>query len=257
LFNQKNKMNTTQEQLKVLREGRDQIEASIRALEDQAVAEALARDEKAPEVDCELPVVGYMTLYKNGAEVPCKEYPEFPGWPGNPPVQTQPLVRLSDAQRVINELSDLVTSLSETQAPIVGSDEFFQMVAEAPIVKGDRPIPIPAGPNDALQKVVEAIVTKFNEARGYNESFKHDIVLVPSELSPETAELMIGFVTAMLLKLLKSERKYGYSTNWMRTGWMEECRSELRKHVLKGDPLDVAAYCAFLWFHGASTKYQD
>jgi DNA repair exonuclease SbcCD ATPase subunit len=31
---------------------------------------------------------------------------------------------------------------------------------------------------------------------------------------------------------------------------MDECRVKLREHVEKGDPLDVAAYCAFLWYHG-------
>ena len=28
---------------------------------------------------------------------------------------------------------------------------------------------------------------------------------------------------------------------------------ELRAHADKGDPRDVAAYCAFLWYHGASS----
>ncbi len=34
---------------------------------------------------------------------------------------------------------------------------------------------------------------------------------------------------------------------------MEQCRNELVEHVKKGDPRDVAAYCAFLWHHGEKT----
>lgn len=73
------------------------------------------------------------------------------------------------------------------------------------------------------------------------------------ELHPKTRDLVTRFSAAMAEKLLKAQRKYGYSDGWADAGWLDECRQHLRQHVAKGDPLDVANYCAFLWHHGAST----
>lgn len=76
---------------------------------------------------------------------------------------------------------------------------------------------------------------------------------IPAELHPDTAKLVRRFTRALANKLLAAQRKYGYSDNWMRDGWADECRGELMRHVHKGDPRDVAAYCAFLWHHNEST----
>jgi hypothetical protein len=72
-------------------------------------------------------------------------------------------------------------------------------------------------------------------------------------LHPKTAALVDRFAAALKEKLAAAEEKYGYSDGWATDDWMGECRKELRKHVAKGDPLDVAAYCAFLWHHGEAT----
>ncbi|WP_254212695.1 hypothetical protein [Burkholderia multivorans] len=76
---------------------------------------------------------------------------------------------------------------------------------------------------------------------------------IPDELHPDTAKLVRRFARALASKLLAAQRKYGYSDNWMRDGWADECRAELMRHIHKGDPRDVAAYCAFLWHHNEST----
>ncbi|WP_254213464.1 hypothetical protein [Burkholderia multivorans] len=76
---------------------------------------------------------------------------------------------------------------------------------------------------------------------------------IPAELNHDTAKLVRRFARALANKLLAAQRKYGYSDNWMRDGWADECRAELMRHIHKGDPRDVAAYCAFLWHHNEST----
>ncbi|CAJ5577690.1 putative bacteriophage protein [Burkholderia pseudomallei] len=76
---------------------------------------------------------------------------------------------------------------------------------------------------------------------------------IPAELHHDTAKLVRRFARALANKLLAAQRKYGYSDNWMRDGWADECRAELMRHIQKGDPRDVAAYCAFLWHHNEST----
>lgn len=72
-------------------------------------------------------------------------------------------------------------------------------------------------------------------------------------LHPETQDLVNRFSAALASKLRSAEEKYGYSDGWRRGDWMDECRAKLREHIDKGDPRDVAAYCAFLWHHGEST----
>ncbi|MGL4650428.1 MAG: hypothetical protein ACRC1H_13555, partial [Caldilineaceae bacterium] len=66
-------------------------------------------------------------------------------------------------------------------------------------------------------------------------------------------ELVQRFAVALAEKLAAAEKKYGYSDKWAESDWMDECRAKLVEHVAKGDPRDVAAYCAFLWHHGERT----
>lgn len=73
-------------------------------------------------------------------------------------------------------------------------------------------------------------------------------------LHPATAQLVHNFARALAEKLSRAEQKYGYSDNWAKNNWLEECQHKLVEHVGKGDPLDVAAYAAFLWSHGARTS---
>lgn len=74
-----------------------------------------------------------------------------------------------------------------------------------------------------------------------------------ADLHPKTADLVQRFTAALADKLAAAEKKYGYSDGWASPDWMDECRLCLREHLFKGDPRDVAAYCAFLWHHGEST----
>ncbi|VWC93200.1 hypothetical protein BCO18430_03390 [Burkholderia contaminans] len=80
-----------------------------------------------------------------------------------------------------------------------------------------------------------------------------DVDPLPQDLHPRTADLVRRFHVALAAKLAHAERKYGYADSWAAPGWMDECRDQLQRHVVKGDPLDVAAYSAFLWHHGEAT----
>lgn len=86
-----------------------------------------------------------------------------------------------------------------------------------------------------------------------NEAMQERCVRMPAELSEETKDLVAHFAEAVAAKLRAAEQKYGYATGWKDGDWMEECRDKLKRHLRKGDPRDVAAYCAFLWHHGAPT----
>lgn len=76
---------------------------------------------------------------------------------------------------------------------------------------------------------------------------------LPYGLNSNTQRLVKDFAEALAKKLYQAEIKYGYTDGWMESNWMDVCRGKLRAHLEKGDPLDVAAYCAFLWFHNEPT----
>ncbi|OJY94464.1 MAG: hypothetical protein BGP25_05590 [Lysobacterales bacterium 63-13] len=78
-------------------------------------------------------------------------------------------------------------------------------------------------------------------------------ITLDMELNSATLELVGTFAQALASKLADAEKNYGYSDGWARNDWMDECRAKLVEHVGKGDPRDVAAYCAFLWYHGERT----
>lgn len=77
--------------------------------------------------------------------------------------------------------------------------------------------------------------------------------MMPKELHPATKKLVLRFASALAEKLYAAEKKYGYSDGWEADDWMDECRAKLLHHIEKGDPRDVAAYCAFLWHHKQPT----
>lgn len=79
---------------------------------------------------------------------------------------------------------------------------------------------------------------------------------LPDKLRPITKKLVIDFAQALAEKLRSAEIKYGYTGLWSDAGiWdNEECREKLMEHISKGDPRDVAAYCAFMWYHGWTTS---
>jgi hypothetical protein len=66
-------------------------------------------------------------------------------------------------------------------------------------------------------------------------------------------DLVQRFANALLEKLEAAEVKYGYTDGWMNPDWEDECQRKLSEHIKKGDPRDVAAFCAFMWHHGWRT----
>lgn len=78
--------------------------------------------------------------------------------------------------------------------------------------------------------------------------------VVPAELHPDTQKLVTDFCTALAEKLYKAQLKYGYDTDWKQDGWPTQCQAHFHQHIAKGDPRDVAAYCAFMWYHGWKTE---
>lgn len=81
-------------------------------------------------------------------------------------------------------------------------------------------------------------------------------MIMPESLHPDTKKLVCDFASALAEKLYNAQLKYGYSDNWKRGDWSEQCLQHFHQHIGKGDPSDVAAYCAFMWFHGWKAESQ-
>lgn len=68
-----------------------------------------------------------------------------------------------------------------------------------------------------------------------------------------TDELIDMFAAVLRDKANAAEAKYGWNDGWLNPDAVDAMRGSLYRHLGKGDPRDVAIYCAFLWFHDAST----
>lgn len=66
--------------------------------------------------------------------------------------------------------------------------------------------------------------------------------------------LVVRFADALKAKLHKAEEKYGHGNAWQQEDWRDALLDHLETHIEKGDPLDVAAYCAFAWYHKWSLR---
>lgn len=80
------------------------------------------------------------------------------------------------------------------------------------------------------------------------------VPVMPAELHPDTQNLVADFCTALAEKLYGAQLKYGYDADWKQDGWATQCLSHFHQHIAKGAPRDVAAYCAFMWYHGWKTE---
>ena len=65
-------------------------------------------------------------------------------------------------------------------------------------------------------------------------------------------DLVDRFAAALKEKLHAAEAKHGHGDAWMHDDWRDDLVYALCEHIEKGDPRDVAAYCAFAWHHGWS-----
>jgi hypothetical protein len=79
------------------------------------------------------------------------------------------------------------------------------------------------------------------------------IVAVPPTLHVESKRIIQAFAEELARKMRDAEAKHGFSDDWLRDLWEVECRRQMQAHLIKGDPRDVAIYCAFMWARGWPT----
>jgi hypothetical protein len=103
-----------------------------------------------------------------------------------------------------------------------------------------------------IEKAMDFRPGGYPEAVAAKETLRH-LETATADLGPATDRLVREFAVALRVKLAAAEAKYGRRDDWATDNWEDDCRQQLRAHLDKGDPLDVAAYCAFMWSRGWST----
>ena len=154
----------------------------------------------------------------------------------------------SEVNAVQHKLGNILEHLKPGNIAWVG-DRLRDLIASAAAQPSQAPVVQP-----------QAVVPAPGEDRWHDAALPPEIEqrLGPwltngAALHPATVNLVVRFARALSKKLAAAEVKYGYSDGWMSPDWLDECRAKLMEHIVKGDPRDVAAYCAFLWHHEAST----
>lgn len=231
-----------------------EVSANLQAAETQLAQNKLAESDKLDlSKDDELEIVGFTTLIDRFRYTDCT----FEGvklWAGmSPDTFIEPVVLKSQADARIKELSDLVISLGETQEQPLTLDKIHNELSTAAPMLGTGPAPLVEGED---VEITNTCIQLFNKMKLYEIPTKFTIVGFPANLSDDTVELVASFTTALMAKLNKAQQKHGFTSEWKYDNWEDKCRRDFCDHVFKGDPLDVAAYCAFMWFHGWSTPAQ-
>lgn len=116
--------------------------------------------------------------------------------------------------------------------------------------------PLDGEPVGEVIEVGDALLVEWhkNLEEGAKLYTEQQAPVMPFGLHPDTQKLVTDFCTALAEKLYKAQLKYGYDADWKQDGWPSQCHAHFHQHIAKGDPRDVAAYCAFMWWHGWSTK---
>lgn len=107
----------------------------------------------------------------------------------------------------------------------------------------------------AAQLAWELVALPEHEQSDYADAYA-SVAADFNALLPQTGEaepekplpaMLRRFMAALLNKAQAAGEKYGYRDNWLHDDWEEDLRRDIRAHVEKGDPVDVALYAAFAW----------
>lgn len=134
--------------------------------------------------------------------------------------------------------------IKEQPAPVV-PDGLRQALSNAGIAAPESDEMLAA----TCEKYIQMLVTWVKDRKPFQPA-----PVMPAELHPDTQNLVADFCTALAEKLYKAQLKYGYDADWKQDGWHTQCLAHFHQHIAKGDPRDVAAYCAFMWYHGWKTE---
>jgi len=143
---------------------------------------------------------------------------------------------IEQARNTIYKLSAMLRLAAQADAPGGGPSVEIESIAIITDDPSAHFFPVTA---DSSASVPQSPKQSFDPIRTYSGNYDFDAI----------DDLVDRFSEAIREKLRASEIKYGHNSGWMRDDWQADCQRSLNEHLAKGDPRDVAAYCAFLWHH--------
>lgn len=166
------------------------------------------------------------------------------------------------AEETIQHRNDLLEYVKELEdaakhktAVLVAQENLHLQAVNCPHSINEHEVVLRFDPTQPGHNALNQLARRLSEALKPAELDGISTTLaMPAGLHPDTQDLVTRFATALAVKLHAAELKHGYSDGWKEPHWMDECRQKLIDHLAKGDPRDVAAYCAFLWHHCQSTS---
>ena len=105
-----------------------------------------------------------------------------------------------------------------------------------------------AGTTDDKRTAAESIPSASLEQNGLLSAADFE------KLHPDSEQLLKVCFEEIRQKMIKSQKKYGWSNEWLTQDWEDECRKQMIEHFKKGDPRDVAIYSIFMIYRGWSTN---
>lgn len=216
------------------------------------------------------PVISKEEAERQASELLALFKKQFPEVPITVNVIPSPFSPLEHFEILAEELSEQVTHLhqaldkktAETPSPAVAMPSGWSVTrdGESIIVRRDQGTAVELNHDGTLgERVMHGFLDAMLAAAPAPSVVNQQLttaptVAMPAGLHADTQDLVTRFATALAVKLHAAELKHGYSNGWKDPAWMDECRQKLIEHLTKGDPRDVAAYCAFLWHHCQSTS---
>ncbi len=156
----------------------------------------------------------------------------------------------------MTDITDLAQLRAELSNPANGSKDHLRKLALLLVEALEKSEKTSEARREAIDRTHNMFVRERDRANAAEEALEkaQQAPSMPLGLHPDTQKLVADFCTALAEKLYKAQLKYGYDTDWKQDGWPSQCQAHFHQHIAKGDPRDVAAYCAFMWWHGWSTK---
>lgn len=149
------------------------------------------------------------------------------------------------------------------------NDALFIISGRAPAMNNDYPV------HDADRTCIAAVydqaeanrlvdaanaALRSRDCKIYSAGVVPLTICAPDNLSEGVQKQMQSFATALASKMFMAEVKFraehGHDFDvdeWREAHWKDQCLAGFKEHLAKGDPIDIAAYCLFMHYHGWST----
>lgn len=157
---------------------------------------------------------------------------------------------VSRTLRIVNGAVDELVELVGAKDPGDMRHKIGLMKMDAQAMAKVREIICPIPSPHSLVSYLESIRDRGNVLEEMeNKSLSAKMVAIPAALHMKTADLVTSFAENLAYRLCK---KQSSKSGWDLDNWRDECLRQMRT---ARNPIDVAAFAVFAWYHGWTGDY--